>query len=219
MFRNVLTVLFLVFFCGQIWSQVTVEFRISAVSSDVGDMDPLASGGNGGNSDPRWEFQVTDVPFGTTQASFQFNAGLNCPGSIGLANTFFSQTYSCSAPTSFNFQWRGYERDGIGFGEADTGPQIVNIPIGSLAFPQAAFTTLATYSLGVPGTVGCPGAAGTVTWTITLEYRTVGTLPPDQTLPTITCPGDVSGTVDAGALHLRHSSLGPALSPRITALY
>jgi hypothetical protein len=147
MFKNVLFVLFLVLFCGQIWSQVTVEFRISAVSSDVGDMDSLASLGNSGNSDPRWEFQVTDVPFGTTQASFQFNAGLNCPGSIGLANTFFSQTYSCSAPTSFNFQWRGYERDGSGIGEADTGPQIVNIPIGSLAFPQAAFTPVATYSL------------------------------------------------------------------------
>ncbi|MBK9591878.1 MAG: HYR domain-containing protein [Crocinitomicaceae bacterium] len=207
MFKNVLVVLFLVLFCGQTWSQVTVEFRISAVSSDVGDMDPLAFGGNGGNSDPRWEFQATDVPFGTTQTSFQFNANLNCPGSIGLANTFFSQTY-CSAPTSFNFQWRGYERDAAGVGQADTGPQIINIPIGSLAFPQAAFTPVATYSFGVAGTVGCPGVAGTVTWTITLEYRTVGTLPPDQTLPTITCPSDVSSTVDVGLCTSSSVALG-----------
>jgi hypothetical protein len=198
MFKNVLFVLFLALFCGQTWSQVTVEFRISAVSSDVGDMDPFAAGGNGGASDPRWEFQVTDVPFGATQASFQFNNNTNCPGTIGVANTFFSQVYSCSAPTSFNFQWRGYERDAAGVGQADTGPQIINIPIGSLAFPQAAFTTIATYSFGVAGTVGCPGGAGTVTWTITLQYRTVGTLPPDQTLPTITCPADVSSTVDVG---------------------
>src|SRR5690606_38904267 len=97
---------------------------------------------------------------------------------------------NCDAPTSFDFTWRGYEADGGGPHGADTGPQVVNIPIGSLTFPQAAFTTIGTYNATAAGTVGCPGVAGNVTWEVVLQYRTVGTLPPDQTAPTITCPAD-----------------------------
>ncbi|UKN00091.1 HYR domain-containing protein [Paracrocinitomix mangrovi] len=172
-------------------AQITVEFRILSVSSDVGDMDPV------GNSDPTWLYQIADIPNTTTQNSSTVQTNVNCPGTVAVSNVFFSQTYNCDAPTSFDFTWQGYEADGAGPHEADTGPQTINIPIGSLTFPQAAFTSVGTYNATAAGIVGCPGVAGNVTWEVVLEYRTVGTLPPDQTAPTITCPANQNVDLNA----------------------
>ena len=185
--KNNFLIAFLLLGANYIGAQVTVEFRISSVSSDIGDMDPV------GDSDPRWSFSITDVPFSSTQSSSHQLINTNCPGAVAITNTFYSQVYNCSPPSQFDFTWSGDETDGAGFGGApttNTGPQVVNIPIGALVFPQAAFTTIGTYSATSVGMVGCPGVAGNITWNITLQYRTVGTLPPDQTIPTISCPLD-----------------------------
>ena len=176
-------------------AQITVEFRILDVSSDVGDMDPV------GPSDPMWLYQIADVPNTTTQNSSTFLNATNCPGTVNVNDLFFTTVYNCDAPTSFDFTWQGYEQDGAGPHDADTGPQVVNIPIGSLTFPQGAWTTIGTYNTTAAGTVGCPGVAGNVTWEVVLQYRTVGTLPPDQTNPTITCPADQNVNLNASCLY------------------
>lgn len=145
------------------FSQRTVEFRITTVSSDIGDMDGFGSG----DSDPQWDASMSD---GVNSSNFSHEqSGTNCPGVLTLNNTFFSRSYNCALPNSFAFQWRAFEDDGVG-ADANTGFQ--NVTINSSSLTATTFTTIATYSATASGT-RCP-SGGTVTWTITLQYRVIG---------------------------------------------
>ena len=192
----------ILFLCGFIFndafSQATIEFRISSVSSTVGDMDGFAN-----DSDPAWCFDMLDNTFGRfDQDNFEV-AGVNCIGSRTPNIVFFSQVYNCGAPTSYRFRWRARENDDLTTGDMNstggdalTAIQTVNIPAASINLPQAAWTTIGTYSVSVAGTT-CSGAA--VTWTITLQYRTTFTAwPPGLNNNTI-CNAVNLGTLNSGA--------------------
>ncbi|MEX1003729.1 MAG: HYR domain-containing protein, partial [Crocinitomicaceae bacterium] len=171
--------------------QVTVEFRILEVSSDIDDMDAAD------DSDPTWNYQVTDVPFANVGAGTFTLPETNCPPLTAVNDLFFSQTYNCTLPTSYDFVWEAYEDDGTPLtSDAYTNPQTEVIPAGSIAYPNNTWTTLGTYSATAAGT-DC-GLTGTVTWGIVLQYRTFGTTL-DATDPTVTfCPVDVTDDVDPG---------------------
>lgn len=145
------------------FSQKIVEFRITTVSSDIGDMDGFGSG----DSDPQWDATMND---GTTTGTFSHEqSGTNCPGTLTVNNTFFSKSYNCVLPNTYAFQWRAFEDDGVG-SDANTGFQ--NVTINSASLTATTFTTISTYSATAAGT-RCP-SGGTVTWTITLQYRVIG---------------------------------------------
>lgn len=146
-------------------AQKTVEFRISTVFSDIGDMDGFGAG----DSDPQWDASIND---GATTGSFSLElSGTNCPGLRTVNTNFFSKTYNCNIAPSYTLQWRGFEDDFIG-SDANTGLLTVVIPAGALSLTQTTFTNLATYT-GTAGGSKC-GGGGTVTWSITLQYRITG---------------------------------------------
>jgi len=152
-------------FFSPLMAQKTVQFRISQVYSNVDDMDGWGSG----DSDPQWDFEITDA-FGTSDDDNREFGGTNCPGWRTINNTFFSQVYDCEIP-SFTFVWRGFEDDGFG-SDANTGYRTISIPVASLNLNQTSFTTINTYTATASGDP-C-GSGSTVTWRITLQYRITG---------------------------------------------
>lgn len=145
--------------------QKTVEFRITTVFSNVSDLDGFGAG----DSDPQWDATIND---GATSGSFSLElSGTNCPGTRTVNTTFFSKSYNCNIAPTYTLQWRGFEDDGIG-SDANTGLLTVVIPGSSLSLTQTTFTNLATYT-GTAGGTNCSGG-GTVTWSITLQYRVIG---------------------------------------------
>lgn len=169
--RNVLTLIILLN-CTISNGQATIEFRISAVSSTLGNMD-----GAFGSSDPIWCYEILDNTFGRLgQGNVQYT-NTNCIGTRTPNDVFFSETYNCSAPASYRFRWRARENDGLTAGnvntttgDAVTALQTINIPGANIILPQAAWTTIGNYTATAGGTT-CSGVA--VTWTIRLQYRTV----------------------------------------------
>ncbi len=108
--KFLITYLFLALFTSFSHAQQTVEFRINGVSSNIGDMDGFGSG----DSDPQWNYEIEDNTFGLSDNDDYELGGTNCPGIRSHVNTFFSETYDCDLPNSFNFIFRGFEDDGIG---------------------------------------------------------------------------------------------------------
>jgi len=150
------------------YAQRTVEFRITTVSSNGDDLDGFGSG----DSDFQWDFRIADE-CGQNDISTDFEqSGTNCPGLRTINNTFFSRTYDCDLP-NFTFTWRGLEDDGVG-SDANTGYQTVNLSGASLTsgtFVNAPVGT-GTYT-ATAGGANCSGG-GTITYTITLQYRVTG---------------------------------------------
>ena len=72
--------LFLNFSLTETQAQKTVQFRISTVYSNVDDMD----GWPNGDSDPQWDYNITDNTFGTSDGSNTELGGTNCPYSRTL---------------------------------------------------------------------------------------------------------------------------------------
>ncbi|MBD3636564.1 MAG: HYR domain-containing protein [Crocinitomicaceae bacterium] len=175
-----------------LWSQVTVEFRILSVTSDISDMDPAGAD----DSDPTWYYEITDVPFGNFGSGTTALPETNCPGTTVVNDVFYSQNFTCDLPTQYDFLWYAYEADGAPMAsDGYTGNQTVTIPAASINVPQAAWTTLGTYNAsGVA--INC-AAGPTTTWSLVLQYRTTGAL--DTQAPTVTsCPGNVSQSSDPG---------------------
>lgn len=79
-------------------SQKTVQFRISQVYSNVDDMDGFGSG----DSDPQWNYEITDV-YGQNSGDNNELGGTNCPFWTMLNDQFFSETYDCEMPASYTF--------------------------------------------------------------------------------------------------------------------
>ena len=113
--------LFLNFSLPETQAQKTVQFRISTVYSNVDDMD----GWPNGDSDPQWDYNITDNTFGTSDGSNTELGGTNCPYSRTLNTTFYNQTFDCALPTSYTFLWRGLEDDAIG-SDANTGDRTIS---------------------------------------------------------------------------------------------
>jgi gliding motility-associated-like protein len=178
-------------------AQLTVEFQILTVLSDVDDMDAAGgSGANGGDSDPRFDYKIDDVPFVNTGNANSFYLETNCLGSQSVNNVFFSATYSgCDLPTEFVFDWQGYEKDGSAPTSDAYATDTITIPWGSLTVPQPAWTTYGTYTKTAPG-LNC-SAGALVTWEVVLQYRITGTAS-DVTPPVISCPGNLTVGNDAG---------------------
>ncbi|UKN01117.1 HYR domain-containing protein [Paracrocinitomix mangrovi] len=184
-------------------AQLTIDFRMAIVSTDVDDMDAAMAGSIlGGDSDPVWQYAVTDLPFATTlQGSFA-PGEINCAGSYLLNDVFFTQTYpaGCNTPTDYTLELTAGEKDN-GSSNVLTGDdayvnQTYNIPAISLTYPTGGWLSLGTYTLTAPGT-DC-GSTGTVTWTFEVEYQTVGQT--EYIAPSISClPGSVTQNVDAGS--------------------
>lgn len=151
-------------YSSSLYAQRTIEFRISQISSDVGDMDAI------GDSDPQWDYEISPSCGDADNGSVELS-GTNCPNTRTHTDMFFSQTYDCQIPSNFNFVWRGFEDDGTG-SDANTGYRTIAIPIASLNLSQSTFATYGTYTATASGT-RC-GGGGTVTWGITLQYRVVG---------------------------------------------
>ncbi|MGV3612476.1 MAG: T9SS type A sorting domain-containing protein [Fluviicola sp.] len=149
--------------CLLVNAQTTIEFRISTVSSNIGDMDGFLAG----DSDPVWTFEMLDG--GTNFGSSNHSITENCPGTKTINNAFASRSYNCAFPANFTFRWRAYEED-VFSSEANTGLQTISIPSGGLT--ATGFTTIATYTANAGGS-NCSGG-GTVTWGITLQYRVSG---------------------------------------------
>jgi len=154
-------------------AQAIIEFRVSSVSTDLNDMDGVFN-----DSDPVWCYDILDNSFSRFEIGSVEYVNSNCLGSETPNDVFFSETYNCSAPTSYRFRWRARENDDALpgdvnsiIGEALTAIQTVNIPATSINLPQATWTTLGNYSATATGDP-C-GVGTTVTWQITLQYRTV----------------------------------------------
>jgi large repetitive protein len=190
--------LFLLGLQQALYAQVTIEFRISTVSSTVGDMDGWLN-----DSDPAWCYEILDNTYGRFDESNVEYGGVNCIGTRTPNDVFFSEVYNCGAPASYRFRWRARENDGLltgdvndTNGEAVTALQTVNIPAASINLPQGVWSTLGTYSATAGGTT-CSG--GSVTWTITLQYRTVFTSWPPGLNNNLICNAVNLGTLNSGA--------------------
>ncbi|WP_375237868.1 T9SS type A sorting domain-containing protein [Aurantibacter sp.] len=175
-FKNKCLILLLVFSFTSLTvsAQATVEFRISSVFTDLDDMDGFPSG----DSDPVWCYEILDNSFSRIGEGNVEYENTNCLGSETPNDIFFSETYSCSAPTSYQFRWRAREKDDTlpgdvnsTVGDAVTTLQTINIPAASINLLQSAWTTLNTYTTTVTGD-SC-GGGSTVTWQIRLQYRTI----------------------------------------------
>lgn len=166
------------------YSQKTVEFRITTVTSNINDMDGFGAG----DSDPSWRASIND---GSTASNFVFDlSGINCPGTRTVNDTFFSKVYNCSLPTSYTFTWSAFENDGIG-SDANTGTHTISIP--SSALTQPTFTNYGTYIATASGS-NCSGG-GTVTWSLTLQYRVTGSFVSATNSQTnVTCFGGNDGS-------------------------
>ena len=164
-----------------VFSQKTIEFRISQVYSSVDDMDGFGAG----NSDPQWDYAIT-CNLGVNASTNTEISGTNCPFWQTLNHQFFSQQYDCQVPASYSFVWRGFEDDGIG-SDANTGYQTVPISGAVINLNQTAWTTINTYTATAAGT-NC-GGGGTVTWRVILQYRVLGgTLCHDECTDTYNLP-------------------------------
>jgi hypothetical protein len=146
--------LFTLFLGYGVYAQKTVQFRISTAYSDVDDMDGFGAG----NSDPQWDYEVTDNTFGISGNGSTEIGGTNCPYWRTLNDQFFSQQYDCELPTSYTFVWSGFEDDAIG-SDANTGNQTVNFTSASINPNQTAWTTVGLYTAYASGDP-C-GAGGT----------------------------------------------------------
>lgn len=149
-----------------VFSQKTVQFRINQVYSNVDDMDGFGSG----DSDPRWEYEITDN-FGINDGDNTEFGGTNCPFWSTINDQFFSQEYDCEVPANYTFVWRGLENDAFG-SDANTGNQNVVISGAAINLNQTNWTTINTYTATAGGD-NCSGG-GTVTWRVILQYRVLG---------------------------------------------
>jgi len=180
-----------------LFSQATIEFRISSVYTNLDDMD-----GTWNSSDPAWCYEILDNTFGRFDESNVEYGGEDCLGTRNPNDVFFSEVYNCSAPTSYRFRWRARENDDVFTGDVhDTGGnavtalQTINIPAASINLPQGAWSTLGTYTATAGGDA-C-GGGGTVTWRITLQYRTVFSSWPHN--GNDLCPNAINlGTLNSG---------------------
>ena len=163
---RLLLFMFALVISSALYGQKTLQFRISTAYSDVDDMDGFAN-----NSDPQWDYEITDNTFGLSGDDNTELGGTNCPYWRTLNDQFFSETYDCDLPTSYTFIWSGKEDDGIG-SDANTGNQTVNFTNGSINPNQTAWTQVGQYTATASGD-NCSGG-GTVTWRITLQYRVTG---------------------------------------------
>lgn len=166
MFNKLFPFLALMCFSSILFSQKTVQFRVSTVYSDVDDMDGFGSGA----SDPQWDYEIFDLANGLSDNGSTELGGTNCPYWNTLNDQFFSQSYDCVLPTAFNFEWSGFEDDAIG-SDANTGNQTV--VVSGLNPNQSAWTNAIVIETATAGGDNCSGG-GTVTWRIQLQYRITG---------------------------------------------
>jgi large repetitive protein len=200
--KKYLLILISILFFGvqqKIYAQATIEFRISAVSSNVDDMDGWLN-----DSDPAWCFDMLDNTYGRFDEGNVEYGGVNCIGTRNPNIVFFSEIYNCGAPASYRFRWRARENDDLFTGDVNntngdavTALQTINIPAASILLPQGTWSTLGTYSATATGT-RCGGGA-TVTWTITLQYRTVFTSWPPGLSNNLICNAVDLGTLNSGS--------------------
>lgn len=169
MMTTQLQILLLVLFLGT-WqaaqAQKTVEFRISTVFSNVDDMDFI------GDSDPQWDYAITDNTFSVSASDDTELGGTNCPGLRTIDDVFFTQTYDCDMPSSYTFVWSGREDDPSG-GDANTGDQTVNFTSADINPAQTNWTNVFAEQTATASGDECSGG-GTVTWRIQLQYRVTG---------------------------------------------
>ena len=71
-------------------------------------------GVGGGASDPQWNYKIEDNSFSLEDNDDYKLNGTNCPGARSHSNTFFSETYDCQLPASWDFVFRGFEDDAVG---------------------------------------------------------------------------------------------------------
>lgn len=210
MCSKILPILLFILMCistSKVYAQATVQFRIANVFSNVGDMDGFGAG----DSDPQWDYRVTDNTFGRTANDNTELGGTNCPGTRFLGDQFFSEVYNCALPTNYTFIWSGKEDDGIG-SDANTG----NITISNFTINPAQSTWAnvfngSGYAQGrasgvtcgaAPNTIstspGCNVGSGGVIWQIQLQYRVIFTSWPPGTTNNVICNAVNLGTLPAG---------------------
>ena len=177
-------------------AQATVEFKISTVYSDVDNMDGFANA-----SDPQWDYKITDNTFARSSLDFTRIGGTNCPYTTTINDQFFSETYNCSLPVNYTFEWRGYEGDGLwgaygDIGDANTGSQTVsNFTINS---SQSTWANALTLQTATAGGYNCSGGS-TVTWSIQLQYRVLFTSWPLGQVNDQICNAINLGTLNSGS--------------------
>lgn len=155
------------FWANQTQAQRTIELRVTTVTSNGDDMDGFGSG----DSDFQWDFEAEDECGEQSGSGSHEASGVNCPPTQTLNNTFFSRQYDCDLPAII-FSWRGMEDDGVG-SDANTGYQNITLTSSTLSLLTGTFTNINTYTATASGT-RCGGGA-TVTYTLTLQARVLGT--------------------------------------------
>jgi len=150
-------------------AQKTVQFRISVVYTDVDDMDGFGAG----DSDPQWDYEITDNTYGENDNGSTEISGTNCAYNQTINDAFFSAVYDCHLPTSYTFRWSGFEDDPFGT-DANTGTQVVNFTDASINPNQTSWANAIGLQTATASGDPC-GSGGTVTWRIQLQYRVTGT--------------------------------------------
>jgi len=176
---------------NKINAQATVQFRISTVYSDIGDMD----GWPAGDSDPQWDYQITDNTFARTSSDSTQLLNTNCPYTQSINEQFFDEIYNCSLPIDYTLVWSGRENDGVG-SDAFSGNQTVNsITINP---NQSTWADALTLQTATTGGTNCT-SGGAVTWSIQLQYRVLFTSWPLGQANDLICNAINLGTLNSGS--------------------
>ena len=146
-----------------LFAQQTIEFRVSTIESNIGDMDFWDQ------SDARWEYELLDNSVNIGGDAYELH-NQNCPAPANINNVFATNQYSCQLPSTFTFRWRAYENDGF-FGK-DALADWRNETFSTAGLTATTFTTIATYQATANGT-NCSGGINVI-YKITLQYRVTG---------------------------------------------
>lgn len=153
-------------------AQLTVEFRISTVASDLdNNLDDGAFCSNCNPSDPQWDYEVTDNTYGESgNGSREFSNINACPIANTIDDAFFSATYDCDLPATYSFEWEAFEDDALGT-DGETGTQ--NFNNFTINANQTNWTNAIPLQTATGSDDNCSGG-GTITWEIQLQYRVTG---------------------------------------------